>query len=204
MLNKCKLNISKTLLPKSRVLLYNKNTNKRSVNYGLRDDLMSNTSYKEDFIEKLYTKIDIHLPHQLDLKEIAYRLGIQLYHWNNSSQVLFLKDKAYIFLEEGLTPQRTWQDFCHELCHVLFHSGSQANMPYSWIEYQEWKANNFALQACVPTFMLNKIKLPLNEEKAINKISLLFNVEYDFAQKRINHYLNNHFFSNCTLLERSC
>lgn len=69
--------------------------------------------------------------------------------------------------------------------HALtsFHYHACLKTPPLFREYQEWKANNFALQACVPTFMLNKIKLPINEEKAINKISLLFNVEYDFAQK---------------------
>ncbi|WP_354473219.1 ImmA/IrrE family metallo-endopeptidase [Lysinibacillus parviboronicapiens] len=96
-----------------------------------------------------------------------------------------------------------WQEFCHELCHVLWHSGSQKVMPYSWIQYQECKADNFMLHACVPTFMLNKIRLPINEERAIIKICLLFNVKYDFAEKRINHYLNNHFFNNCNLVERS-
>ncbi|WP_141905936.1 ImmA/IrrE family metallo-endopeptidase [Lysinibacillus sp. Y5S-8] len=154
---------------------------------------MSYTTYTEDFIESLYTKLEILLPHQLDVNEIAYKLGILVYFWDNPSQVLFLGDQAYIFLDQNLSPKQLWQDFCHELCHVLFHSGSQEKMPYSWIEYQEWKANNFMVQACVPTFMLNKINLPESEDKAIQLIQELFNVEWDFAYKRLAQYKNNRF-----------
>ncbi|UZN01218.1 hypothetical protein OL548_14050 [Lysinibacillus sp. MHQ-1] len=60
---------------------------------------MSNTTYTEDFIESLYTKIGILLPHQLDVNEIACRLGILLYFWDNPSQVLFLGGRAYIFFK---------------------------------------------------------------------------------------------------------
>ena len=154
---------------------------------------MSYTTYTEDFIESLYTKIGISLPHQLDINEIASKLGILVYFWDNPSQVLFLGGRAYIFLDQDLTSNQMWQDFCHELCHVLFHSGSQEKMPYSWIEYQEWKANNFMGQACVPTFMLNKITLPESEDKAIQLIQELFNVEWAFAYKRLKKYNNNKF-----------
>lgn len=152
---------------------------------------MSYSTYTEDFIEGLYTKLGILLPHQLDLNVIAHKLGILVYYWDNPSQVLFLGGRAYIFLDQELSPKQLWQDFCHELCHVLFHSGSQEKMPYSWIEYQEWKANNFMLQACVPTFMLNKITFPESEDKAIHLIQELFNVEWGFAHKRLEQYKNN-------------
>lgn len=164
---------------------------------------MSYTTHTEDFIENLYTQLGIFLPYQLDFKEIAYRLDIQLYYWKNPSQVLFLKDQAYIFLEEGLTPQQLWQDFCHELSHVLFHSGSQAKMPYSWIEYQEWKANSFMLHACVPTFMLKKLALPLGEKNAVQFICEHFNVEEVIANQSLQYYSNNHSDERYAILERS-
>ncbi|MFJ7950381.1 ImmA/IrrE family metallo-endopeptidase [Lysinibacillus sp. NPDC096418] len=152
---------------------------------------MSYSTYTEDFIEGLYTKLGIFLPQQLDLNVIAHKLGIFVYYWENPSQVLFLGAQAYIFLNQELSPKQLWQDFCHELCHVLFHSGSQEKMPYSWIEYQEWKANNFMLQACVPAFMLKKVNFPESEDKSIQLIQELFNVEWDFAHKRLEQYKNN-------------
>ncbi|MFJ8099349.1 ImmA/IrrE family metallo-endopeptidase [Lysinibacillus sp. NPDC096212] len=164
---------------------------------------MSYKTHTEDFIENLYTRLGIFSPYQLDFREIAYRLDIQLYYWKNPSQALFLKGKVYIFLNEDLNEQEMWQDFCHELCHALWHSGSQKKMPYSWIEYQEWKADNFMLHACVPTFMLNKLELPFNEEKAIHLICEQFKVEEDVAYKRLHHYSYNHFYNRDFREERS-
>jgi len=162
---------------------------------------MSYTTYTEDFIENLYTHLGIFLPNQLDLKEITFRLDIQLYYWKNPSQVLFYNDKAYIFLYENLSKQQMWQEFCHELCHALWHSGSQKVMPYYWIQYQEWKADNFMLHACVPTFMLKKLLLPSEINKAAQFISEQFNVEPELAYKRLQHYSDNHYEERYALLE---
>lgn len=164
---------------------------------------MSYTTHTEDFIENLYTQLDINLPYQLDFKEIAYRLDIQLYYWKNPSQALFLKGKVYIFLNEDLNERQMWQEFCHELCHALWHSGSQKIMPYSWIQYQEFKADNFMLHACVPTFMLKKLLLPLGINKAVQFICEQFNVEPEVAYKRLQHYSENHSDERYALLERS-
>lgn len=164
---------------------------------------MSYTTHTEDFVENLYTQLGIFSPRQIDFKEIAYRLDIQLYYWKNPSQALFYNGKAYIFLNEDLNEQEMLQDFCHELCHALWHSGSQKKMPYTWIEYQEWKANNFMLQACVPSFMLNKINLPECEDKTIPLIQELFNVEYDIAQKRLEQYKNNRLIHKLDSIEQN-
>ncbi|EAZ84533.1 phage related protein [Bacillus sp. B14905] len=165
-----------------------------------RDDMIFVYTHLEDYIKDLFTSINVMYPKQLDPMIIGHKLGFEVIYLPIDS----VSYDNIIYIDSRLSEQEQWQEFCHELGHVISHSGNQTKTPPLFREYQEWKANNFALQACVPTFMLNKIKLPINEEKAINKISLLFNVEYDFAQKRLHHYLNNHFFSNCTLLERSC
>lgn len=165
-----------------------------------RDDMIFVYTHLEDYIKDLFTSINVMNPKQLDPMIIGHKLGFEVIYLPIDS----VSYDNIIYIDSRLSEQEQWQEFCHELGHVISHSGNQTKTPPLFREYQEWKANNFALQACVPTFMLNKIKLPINEEKAINKISLLFNVEYDFAQKRLHHYLNNHFFSNCTLLERSC
>ncbi|AUS87768.1 ImmA/IrrE family metallo-endopeptidase [Lysinibacillus capsici] len=157
-------------------------------------------THLEDYIKDLFTSINVTSPKQLDPRIIGPKLGFKVIYLPFDS----VSYDNIIYIDSRLSKREQWQEFCHELGHVISHSGNQTKTHPLFREYQEWKANNFALQACVPTFMLNKIKLPINEEKAINKICLLFNVEYDFAQKRLNHYFNNHFFSNCTLLERSC
>ena len=156
-------------------------------------------THLEDYIRELYTSINVTTPKQLNPVLIAARLGFSLFFLPCDST----NTGNVIFIDSRLSEKEQWQDFGHELCHATVHSGNQAKSITLFREYQEWKANSFALQACVPTFMLNKIKLPINEEKAIKIIQLHFNVDYDFAKKRLNHYLNNHYYAGYTLAEGS-
>lgn len=146
---------------------------------------MNCTTHTEDFIKELYTRLGILTYQQLDFLKIARNLEIQLFYWKDSSQALFMKDHPYIFLNEQLTNQQMWQDFCHELAHVLLHSGHQGRMSPLFREYQEYKANNFMYHACVPSFMLDELE---PTELTVENVQRLFNVEYDFAFKRLEQY----------------
>ncbi|CAM5248283.1 ImmA/IrrE family metallo-endopeptidase OS=Lysinibacillus sphaericus OX=1421 GN=LS41612_10585 PE=4 SV=1 [Lysinibacillus sphaericus] len=78
-----------------------------------------NYSHLEDFIKEFYFKMNIITPPLLDFREIAKNLGIKVFYWSETSQALYANDLPYIFLDESLTQQQQWQDFCHELAHVL-------------------------------------------------------------------------------------
>ncbi|CAM5245460.1 hypothetical protein LSPH24S_06396 [Lysinibacillus sphaericus] len=82
-----------------------------------------NYSHLEDFIKEFYFKMNIITPPLLDFREIAKNLGIKVFYWSETSQALYANDLPYIFLDESLTQQQQWQDFCHELAHVLLHTG---------------------------------------------------------------------------------
>lgn len=146
---------------------------------------MSYTTHTEDFIRELFYCINILLPNQLGFHKIAVLLGIHIFYWSNESQALFLKENAYIFLNNQLTPQQQWQDFCHELGHILLHTGNQQRMYPLFREYQEYKANNFMYHACVPSFMLDELE---PSDLTVENVQQLFNVEYDFAFKRLEQY----------------
>ena len=149
------------------------------------DVWMSYTTYTEIFIKELYNRLGILTPQNLDFQTIATQLCIQVFYWKDSSQALFLKNHAYIFLNEVLTKQQQWQDFCHELGHVLLHTGNQPRMYPLFREYQEYKANNFMYHACVPSFMLDELE---HSDLTVENVQRLFNVEYDFAFKRLEQY----------------
>lgn len=57
-------------------------------------------------------------------------------------------------------------------------------------EYQERKANNFMYHACMPTFMLQDLQLCDCTPNTVLKLQELFNVEYEFALKRLTQYYN--------------
>jgi len=148
---------------------------------------MNYTTHTEDFIEELYARMDILTPQQLKFKNISLHFGIHLFYWADKSQALFLKNQVYILLNEQLSDQQQWQDFCHELGHVLLHTGHQGRMSPLFREYQENKANHFMYHACVPSFMLNDID-PSN--LTVEYVQQNFNVEYDFAFKRLEQYFS--------------
>ncbi|MFY0521499.1 ImmA/IrrE family metallo-endopeptidase [Lysinibacillus sp. UGB7] len=146
-------------------------------------------THLEDYIRELYTRIGVTKPNHLDPRIIASKLGFTLIYVPYDS----VSYDNIICLNSTLSIEEQWQEFCHELCHGTVHSGNQVKSSSLFREYQEWKANSFALHACIPTFMLNKMVLPSSKEKAIFLIQKTFNVEYSFAEKRLDQYLNNHF-----------
>lgn len=142
-------------------------------------------SCTEDFIRKIYITNGIYRPEHLNYQRIAYSFRINLFYWKRTSQALFFNDRNYILLNESLTPQQQWQDFCHELGHVLLHTGNQRRMYPLFRDYQEYKANNFMYHACVPSFMLDELE---PSDLTVENVQWLFNVEYDFAFKRLEQY----------------
>lgn len=151
-------------------------------------------TYTEDFIKEMYKKIGIESPQQLGFQKIADALGVKVYFWKNPSQALFIGSQAFIALNENLNESQQWQEFCHELSHVLQqngHQGYRGKMPRCWIEYQENKANNFMYHACIPSFMLDILNINDHSFHTVILIQKMFNVEYEFALRRLTQYLNN-------------
>lgn len=143
-------------------------------------------THTEDYVKNFYEKIGITKPQELEFRAIAEQLGIYVFYWSDASQALFTGNKGFILLNESLTTQQQWQEFCHELAHVLFHAGKQSKIPASFREYQEAKANIFMYHAAIPTFMLDNLK---PTSLTVSKIAALFCVELEFAQQRLDHYI---------------
>ncbi|MFF5815799.1 ImmA/IrrE family metallo-endopeptidase [Lysinibacillus capsici] len=148
---------------------------------------MKHTTHTEDFIKELYTRMNIMTPQQLEFKVIAKQLNIYIFYWSDISQALFLKERSFIFLNKNLSKYQQWQDFCHELCHILLHTGHQGQMSPLFREYQENKANNFMYHACIPSFMLDEIEA---SNLTVEYVQHQFNVEYGFAFKRLEQYFS--------------
>lgn len=142
----------------------------------------------EQSIERLYVAMDIREAHQLDPEEIAAKLGIWLHYAPFASRAIDRAGLQSIVLDNRLSRQEQWQDFGHELCHVLHHGGNQLTMGESFIRFQETKAINFAYQFCVPTFMLLRLELPMLESEATAAIASRFGVTPEFAKERLKRH----------------
>ncbi|MFD2923900.1 ImmA/IrrE family metallo-endopeptidase [Halobacillus naozhouensis] len=146
----------------------------------------------ESHIYDLLISLSIRIPNQLTIDRIAEQLNIRVYDWEHSSEAVIYKGISRIFLQKQLSKEERWQTFGHELGHILLHSGSQLNLPVRFVEYQEWKADNFALHFCVPTFMLLQMNLPFKKSQAIYEVVSTFGVTPEFASRRLQHLENQY------------
>ncbi|MDA2437868.1 ImmA/IrrE family metallo-endopeptidase [Bacillus cereus] len=145
------------------------------------------TTQIEDYIQHLYQSLSIFVPEQIDMIEIAKKLNIWIYFAPFGSHAIERNGVASLVIDSRKTEREHWEDFSHELCHILLHSGNQLSMPKMFINYQEAKANNFALQFCIPTFMLRRFPVAHLETLFIAET---FNVTLEFAKRRLLHYEN--------------
>ncbi|MEC0264441.1 ImmA/IrrE family metallo-endopeptidase [Paenibacillus anseongense] len=91
-----------------------------------------------------------------------------------------------INVDRRLSPKEQWEDFLHELCHVLRHSGNQMAMPDRYVNWQEQDASAFQLYAALPLSMLRNLALPENKNELIAYLSEEFQVTYRLAKARID------------------
>ena len=142
----------------------------------------------DDWIRQLYVRTGITAPYGLNLYRIAAACRIWVHHAPVRSQALERNGIATIILDDRLDSRRQWEEFGHELCHILRQSGNQLLMPDTYLHYQEWKAERFALRFCVPSFMLHETELPVERHRAIDTISDTFNVTRCFAARRLEEH----------------
>lgn len=138
-----------------------------------------NYTHLEDYVFNLYDSISIKTPDQLNIKHLSKKLNLNIYYGNVSirfgNNIILMKS----------TKEQQWQKFGHEVCHYLIHCGQQLNMYHLFRDLQENQANYFAYHFCIPTFMLQELK-----GVTVIDVMNLFNVEYEFATRRLEMYKN--------------
>jgi len=141
----------------------------------------------EEYVHTMYESINVLRPIQLDPETIAARLGLSVLHGPAPSVYV----NGLITVDDRLSEAQQWQSFAHELCHALWHVGNQIKLPLPFREYQEEKAMQFALHACIPTSMLMQQDFPDHEDAAVDMLCTTFCVEQDFARRRLHQYIRN-------------
>lgn len=141
----------------------------------------------EEYVLKLLNRIDIYHPYQLNIENIYQRIGFSIHYIPFDAMFV----DGNLFLDNRKSSAEQWQDFGHEVAHALLHAGDQAVLPLSMREYQEWKAENFAEHLCIPSFMLEGMKLPNHKREAVWMLQEEFGVTQEFAEKRLEQYMRN-------------
>ena len=146
-------------------------------------------SRTETFIHHFLITHYINNPYQLSIESVADSMNLSVEYWEDTSESVCWRGKYKVFLKKRESKEQQWQEFAHELCHVLWHAGRQEHLATPFVELQEWQADNFAHHFCIPTFMLLSMDLPRNKKEAVGVIGEEFRVEPEFAEQRLNIWL---------------
>lgn len=142
-------------------------------------------NHTEQYIQQFYKSIEINDPLLLTIELIVDHLDLEVVYWPHSSAIAIHGDRYIVFLNDNLSIQQQWQEFGHEMYHYFYDDTNYCLLKESFAEYGETKADYFAYHFCVPTFMLMQLK-----EVSVYDVMELFNVEYDFALRRLEMYKN--------------
>lgn len=137
----------------------------------------------EKYIYKFYRSMNINEPRLLSCELVIDYLDMKLKYWPHSSTIAAHDNRYIVFINESITMQQQWQEFGHEMYHYFYDNTSYDLLKVTYAEYGETKADYFAYHFCVPTFMLQNIK-----GVDVYDVMYLFNVEFDFALRRLEMY----------------
>lgn len=153
------------------------------------------TTPLEQWIEQLWLKSGIVSPSQLNIDDVAGRLDVWVHFMQDTSRALEYMGLRSILIDKRQGREAQWEDFLHELCHILRHAGNQTTMPRLFCEGQEAEANRFVLYASTPFFMLRELKLPDRMDEASEFIASHFGVTHELASKRLEQIQRRMFAS---------
>jgi hypothetical protein len=139
----------------------------------------------EQWIEALYQQHDIVSPEQLQITEISAKLNIWVYFMDMGSMAVEKNGLFSVNIDRRLSAKEQWEDFLHELCHILRHSGDQMAMPAPLLNWQEKDAANFQLYAALPFSMIKGLKLPERQGEIIELLAEEFRVTHRLAADRL-------------------
>lgn len=143
----------------------------------------------ENYVKNLYRNLSITTPDSINMNEIARKMNIHLHYWEETTETICYKGIFRIFLDKRLEDNKRWIAFACELCRVLKKDSQRLNSIPPGKAYLQLRERAFTGHFCVPTFMLDNLKLPLDKEQAVCCISKTFRVERALAEERWNQWL---------------
>lgn len=150
-------------------------------------------TYLEDFIDNLYTRLNIYTPQDISEEYISTRLGIMLIRESGPAFHTHICGTDVIYVDDRLSLKEQREQFFHELCHVLRHVGNQSLIPLSLRELQELDAKRFTKCAAIPFDMVKD--WDLWSENIIQKASDTFGVTEELCEQRLLQIRNRIYFN---------
>lgn len=146
-------------------------------------------THLERWIYSRYKRMGILSPEDLNIEKLCYVFHIFIKRFPVSSSCFEIGKYKEIILNSQLDIKEQREDFYHELCHLLRHSGRQMMMPNAFRELQEWDANNFVRYAAIPFHMLHEFDF--KDAYIIETLSDRFQVTEKLCKQRLEKIYQN-------------
>jgi Zn-dependent peptidase ImmA (M78 family) len=142
------------------------------------------------WISKLYKRIGIYTPDDINEQSIARELRIHLTISDKRNYSTEIGNFQLINIHKNLDKQKQREVFFHELCHILRHTGYQYKMMSSaFRELQEWDAAHFTRYAAIPFHMLEYVNW--TSPTLIKDMANTFKISEQICQYRVDHINRN-------------
>ncbi|WP_342341476.1 ImmA/IrrE family metallo-endopeptidase [Halobacillus kuroshimensis] len=141
------------------------------------------TTTLEDSITKWYKNHEIILPEDLCIHRIELKSHISLLSKPTYARYMKVGNFQEIIVDSRIPIIYQREQFFHELCHALRHTGRQSIMPKAFYELQERDARHFTLYASLPYHMIKEYTL--TDPEIIDLWSQDFNIPLDICQERL-------------------
>lgn len=144
---------------------------------------MYTTTALEDWVTSMYARMRIQDPADIDIKYLSYRFSIFIHYKPMPARYDIYGRYRAIVLDDRCTLVEQREQFFHEYCHILRHSGHQTMMPKAYRELQEWDANQFVMYAALPSFLLKSYDF--DDPMLVQYLADDFKVTEDLCVKRL-------------------
>ncbi|SEA52623.1 protein of unknown function [Thalassobacillus cyri] len=117
------------------------------------------TTYLEDWVSEWYIRNGWTNPKDLKATRIARKYRIHLIRKDMPSRYDRFGNYRAIIIDGRCSKEEQREQFYHELCHAIRHTGRQSMMPQAFRELQERDARHFTLYAALPHHMIKEYDL---------------------------------------------
>ena len=145
--------------------------------------IIYNLTRTEEWLQRKYFKHDITNASDLTLENLSSMFHVNVFKFPMSARFDVFDGRSFIVVDSRAEEQNQREQFFHELCHVAFHGGHQSNMHDPYRQLLEWEADNFAMYAALPYFMI--CQYDLTDEFLIHKLLEDFKVTPELCKRRL-------------------
>ncbi|MDB8564281.1 hypothetical protein PNU83_09150 [Turicibacter sanguinis] len=140
---------------------------------------MKNT---ERMINDFYLSIGVDKLACLNMFYISDALNFNL-HFDNQHSKIYLNHAMQLFiLDNRLDKQTQREDFFHLLAQYLIYDTTSTHLHH--VEAFKTKVDHLTLLLAIPQHLLPKVDL--TDFNLAHKLSQMFNISHEMAQKRVN------------------